>query len=290
MLTRSFVHLDGIGPVRERKLWGQGIAHWDSLEAQADKLVRADKLEATRMELQRSREALERNDLFYFYQKLPREQLWRLLPGRLDEVAYLDIETTGLGMPPVSESTTVTFVHRGELLQEHSHRLKSLLVKKVASECKILCTFFGEVFDVPFLRNEYGVPFEVAHLDLCFWLKRLGFKGGLKRIQKEFPDIPARQSLDIDGFDAVRLWNLHLGGMRGALETLLAYNAEDTVVLEPLLIKAYNLQIARHSELRLEPLVEKAPLQVPSRVHPEVYAALRSGGFRSFAEDPHAAF
>ncbi len=290
MLKRSFVHLEGIGPVRERKLWGQGVRHWDQLEAQVETVFRADKWEATRAELMHSRAALERNDLHYFYKRLPREQLWRILPGNFEEVSYLDIETTGLGMPPTSHSTTITFVHRGEVLQEHVPRLKGLLVRKVASECRILCTFFGEVFDVPFLRSEFDVPFEVAHIDLCFWLKRLGFKGGLKRIQKEFSDIPARQSLDIDGFDAVRLWDLHLGGMSGALETLLAYNAEDTVVLEPLLIKAYNLQISRHPELGLEPRADRAPLEVRARVHPAVYESLRGGGsgFRHRDVDFHA--
>jgi uncharacterized protein YprB with RNaseH-like and TPR domain len=139
----------------------------------------------------------------------------------------------------------------------------------------MIVTFFGAAFDVPFLTAEFGVPFDKPHLDLCFWLRRLGCKGGLKRIQKQFPSIPLRTSMDIDGYDAVRLWRLHTKGVPGALETLLAYNAEDTVVLEPLLVEAWRLELARHPDFGLEPLPSRDWPEIPTRVWPEVYGLLR---------------
>jgi uncharacterized protein len=193
-------------------------------------------------------------------------------------IAYLDIETTGTGHPPLCESTTITFYFKGQVLQEHDHAKKKALIKKVLDECSMVCTFFGEAFDVPFLEKEYGILFKKPHVDLCFWLKRLGYKGGLKKVQKLFKEIPERLSLDIDGFDAVRLWKLHKRGVDGALETLLTYNAEDTVVLEPLLVIAYNLEVEKNAQsapTRLEKLPMRSLPELTTKVHRKVYDYLR---------------
>jgi len=49
---------------------------------------------------------------------------------------------------------------------------------------------------------------------------------------------------DIDGFFAVLLWNEYRkSGSQKALDTLLAYNVQDTVNLESLMVTAYNLKI-----------------------------------------------
>jgi uncharacterized protein len=275
VLERSFVHLPGVGDAKEKQLWERGVLGWQELEASGARHFTAARWLKVAAELQRSRAAHGARDPFYFYQTLPRDHLWRLVPDYWRDIAYLDIETTGMGRPPDAHSTTITFWFRGQLLQEHETAAKARLIRHVLGQAKVLCTFFGEAFDVPFLRAEFGIPFSIAHLDLCFWLKKLGFRGGLKRIQKQFPQIPARLSMDIDGFDAVRLWRMHRQGKPGALETLLTYNAEDTVVLEPLLVLAYNLEVAKRPELGLAPLPLPAMPELPTRVYPEIYAALR---------------
>ena len=49
---------------------------------------------------------------------------------------------------------------------------------------------------------------------------------------------------DIDGFFAVLLWDEYQRtGDQKALDTLLAYNIQDTVTLENLLVTAYNMKI-----------------------------------------------
>ncbi|MGO8745639.1 MAG: hypothetical protein ACLQNE_06585 [Thermoguttaceae bacterium] len=41
MLRHTFIHLPGVGPRRERTLWGQGILDWDRfLEAVEGRLLR----------------------------------------------------------------------------------------------------------------------------------------------------------------------------------------------------------------------------------------------------------
>lgn len=277
MLDKSFVHLAGIGLSTEKKLWDRGIGNWGHLAEFAPTYFEGTRLRTIQDGLKETFAAWEKKDLHYFYKLLPRPELWRLVPKFLDDIAYLDIETDGLKLPPVSQSTTITFCFRGQLYQEHEPRLKKLLVEKIDAECAIYCTFFGEVFDVPFLRKEFGVPMEKAHLDLCFWLKRLGFGGGLKKVEKEFPDIRSRESFDIDGFDAVRLWKLYEKGVPGALETLLTYNAEDTVVLESLLIKAYNFEVAKRPYLGLSPLEFRLIPEIPTKVDLAIYERLRSG-------------
>src|SRR5579885_2223975 len=272
MLQRSFVHIPGIGQATEQKLWQRGIRSWETLHQSATEVFKLTRADAVRRALDESLSAYARRDLAYFSSSLPRDQLWRLLPEvSLDEIAFLDIETTGLGFPPASHSTTISFYLGGQVYQEYEPGPKLELIRDVLSRCSMIATFFGQAFDVPFLEREFGIPFNKPHLDLCFWLRRLGCTGGLKRVQKLFPSIPTRTSLDIDGYDAVRLWRLHVKGVPGALETLLAYNAEDTVVLKALLVEAWRLELARHPDFGLEPLPSRDWPAIPTRVWPEVY-------------------
>ena len=82
--------------------------------------------------------------------------------------------------------------------------------------------------------------------------------------------------MDIDGFDAVRLWRMHKRGVPRALETLMTYNAEDSLVLQPLLHIAYEREFDRHPELPLRSLNEPLPLPaIATQVDPFAYAVLR---------------
>jgi uncharacterized protein len=264
-----------VGRRTEHLLWERGINSWEALGEQAHEYFRGKRLAPVLEAIHESQEAWERKDLLFFSQRLPRAEQWRLAPGFFEEVAFLDIETTGLYFPPRSESTTICFYFRGEIFQEHEYPLKRQLIERMMDEASVFCSYNGAGFDLPFLRQEFLLPLHKPHVDLCPWFRRLGFKGGLKRVQAEFSDVPQRNSYDIDGFDAVRLWQLHLRGQRGALETLRSYNAEDTVVLEPLLVKALNLESEQRPYLRL-PVWETGPRPtLPTQVDFRVYEMLR---------------
>ena len=292
MLKQSFVHLPGVGPLTEKKLWQMGVLNWDQLRKKAPGLFKQPKATAILERLDQCERALEKKDFYFFSGVLPKDQHWRVLPeipNVLDRIAYLDIETTGLGFPPSSESTAITFYYQGQVLQAHEHAQKKKLIQTILAEKPILVTFFGQAFDVPFLTQEYGVKFDCVHLDLCFWLKRQGYKGGLKKIQKLFSDIPSRLSMDIDGYDAVRLWKFHQRGVQGALDTLLTYNAEDTIVLEPLFVKAYNHELEVFPNCQVKRLEPRALPELKTHLFPEIYGLLRSGGPKPIqVEDPHA--
>ena len=190
---------------------------------------------------------------------------------------YLDIETTGLGFPPESHSTSIAVLFNDELFLEHDPQKKLDLLREIDHQAKMLVTFNGGPFDLPFLRREFGLAFSQLHLDLRFWFARLDLRGGLKNIQRSFPEVPQRAYMDIDGFDAVRLWRMHEHGLERALETLLTYNAEDTVVLEQLVYSGLNLESERRRQLGLPTYVLPPAKRIPTSVCPEIYRILRSG-------------
>jgi len=108
---------------------------------------------------------------------------------------------------------------------------------------EILVTYNGKGFDIPVLERWFHIKLTHAHIDLRFILAKLGFKGGLKGCEKQLGI--NRGALDgVDGYFAVLLWHDYINNHNEkALETLLAYNIEDTVNLELLLIEAYNRNI-----------------------------------------------
>lgn len=266
LLENTFLHLPGIGPVGERKLWAQGVQRWDDLAERGPILFSPADWSTLARAIDESREKLAAGDYRYFLERFPRDEHWRVISERtLDRIAYLDIETTGMGYPPQSQSTSITFYYQGQVLQAHDSTEKYKLIRHILDDSLMLSTFFGQGFDLPFLSQEYGFNFVGPHLDLCFWLKRHGFKGGLKKVQTLFPEIPSRASAGMDGMDAVRLWRRHQRGEAGALESLLHYNAEDTIVLEALLVIAFNLELKRLPELGLSPF---SPLA--ARPYPEL--------------------
>lgn len=276
LIRKSFVHLAGVGPKTEAQLWRQGVGDWDELRAKAPRIFKGRRLDGILAALDASLEAWGRRDLYFFHQALPGNERWRMVPGGFEDVAYLDIEATGGSFPPVCHSTAVAFYFRGEVLQEHETAKKRALIDRILAEASMLCTFNGGGYDVPFLSQEYGMRFPIAHVDLCPWLRRLGFRGGLKAIQKALPHLHQRASMDIDGFDAVKLWALHLRGVEGALDTLMTYNAEDTLILEPLLVEAFNREVDARPDLGLERLIAGPTPRLATEVVPAVYALLRS--------------
>jgi hypothetical protein len=72
---------------------------------------------------------------------------------------------------------------------------------------------------------------------------------------------------DIDGFFAVLLWDEYQRtGDQKALDTLLAYNIQDTVTLENLMVTAFNLKLKEtpfyETHLIEESLLPANPLRV----------------------------
>jgi uncharacterized protein YprB with RNaseH-like and TPR domain len=88
------------------------------------------------------------------------------------------------------------------------------------------------------------MDFPQLHVDLCFALKRLGYSGGLKRIEEKLGIDRTEETRGLSGWDAVRLWRMYRAGNEKALEVLLTYNREDVLHMENLLQWAYPRLVA----------------------------------------------
>ncbi len=275
LLRRSFVHLKGVGPRSEKHLWKIGMTDWEELLKHAPQMFKSKRLDDVCQSIEQSLAAWDRGDLYYFDRQLPGAERWRLIPGGFDDIAYFDIEAANGGMPPATESTAVAFCFRGELHQEYEYSRKRDLLNWIMDEASLFCTYNGAAYDLPFLSAEFGLALHKAHIDLCPWLRRQGFKGGLKAIQKTTAHLHQRSSMDLDGYDAVRLWKMHEEAQPGALETLLTYNAEDVLILEPLLVDAYNREVDNHPELALSKIVSAPLPSLKTSIDPSIYEKLR---------------
>jgi hypothetical protein len=187
--------------------------------------------------------------------------LWRLYSDFRHRVAYLDIETTGLwfGLDDITViglydgNSTKSFV-LGENLDDFAEEV---------ARYSLIVTFNGACFDLPFLRTRFPeFDRDLAHLDLRYLLKRLGYSGGLKRIEPELGISRPGVLGQLDGYCAVLLWKKHLQGRRGALDTLLRYNLEDVVNLERLAQLAYNSMLAT-IPIPVEPLALSEGVRPP---------------------------
>lgn len=239
MLLHTFSHIPGIGYATERMLWDKGVTTWNQLQQRPEIVPRVSNGEILKY-LARSQKFLG-HDPHFFINLLKRADTWRLFPHFRASTAYLDIETTGLGGG--AEITTISLYDGSEVRTYISGRNLENFLDDVM-EFKVLVTYNGISFDIPFIERFFKTKLNHAHIDLRHVLARLGCKGGLKGCEKQMGI--NRGTLDgIDGAFAVLLWREYERyDNELALETLLAYNIEDTVNLERLLVEAYNRSVA----------------------------------------------
>lgn len=254
MLTSTFVHLKGIGPSTERRLWEQGIADWAAFrqESQLTGIAPARKT-AYDAELALAQDHLDLHNPRYFAQCLHTRDHWRLFQTFGARALYLDIETTGLSARE-GQVTLVGLYRQGHMRTLIRGRdLTEEAIQEELDRADLLITFFGTVFDIPYLQTCFaGLRMSIPHFDLCFAARRVGLQGGLKSIEREM-DI-ARQSdlLQLDGLEAVRLWNRYRAGHDAALDQLVRYNAADTQNLEPLAACLYERLVLRYGPQALD--------------------------------------
>ncbi|MDR3570000.1 MAG: ribonuclease H-like domain-containing protein [Syntrophobacteraceae bacterium] len=245
MLQHTFVHLPGVGIKTELSLWQKGINSWEIF---LDEYGRSfcpfgpRKYKALSEHVELCRQRLEALDIDYFAETMPSDHLWRLFADFRRCAAYLDIETTGLGGP--NDHITTAALYDGARVFHYVHGQNLDSFAKDLMRYKLLVTYNGTCFDLPFIRNYFGISVDQAHIDLRYLLAGLGYRGGLKCCEKNL-GVDRGELEGVDGYLAVLLWSEYRKkGRKKALETLLAYNMADAVNLEILMVRAFNMKVA----------------------------------------------
>lgn len=256
MLQNTFLHLPGIGPKKEREFWEKGILTWDDFErafpAQPGFFESGSGLE---QELRASRKALAKNNYDFFAERLPTHEHYRIVLTDPDHTAFLDIETTGLSRH-YDEITVVGYSMAGEY-RAYIKGTDWREFKKSLSQARCLVTFNGTIFDLKFLEKEFpDLRLPKAHLDLRFFARRVGLKGGQKAIESTLGIQRGNDVKDVIGERAPLLWHEYRMGDEKAGKLLLEYNHADVEGMKEILDKT------------LERLFQNEPIPAPLQAKP----------------------
>ncbi len=162
----------------------------------------------------------------YFLRRLAPGHRLRVWPDLEDGVAFLDVETTGLG--PRDEVTVIGLWQAGHRRSFVRGRdLHGFL--EVWRKVEVLVTFNGTGFDLPALARTFHLACLPPHIDLMHEARVYGHAGGLKSIEHS---LGIRRAADEegDGELAVHLWRSYMDeGDQTSLDRLLRYNARDVL-------------------------------------------------------------
>jgi uncharacterized protein len=142
--------------------------------------------------------------------------------------AYLDIETCARG------EVTVVGIYREDrgFRQLVGGEITDQSVWEALAGVDTICTFNGDRFDLPILERQTRLDLRGSFrsLDMLRECRRVGVKGGLKRVEERFGI--ARNTRGMDGWAALHLWARFEGERdQEALGLLLEYNREDVMNL-----------------------------------------------------------
>jgi len=243
-LENSFIVAPGVGEKTETKLWQNNITHWDEIEDSST--VTSGKKDKITSFLEKARKNLEVENTAFFKNKLPKNSYWRMYENFRENVCFFDIETTGLDQRK-NKVTTVSIYRNGE--SKTFVRGQDLTAERLQDEffkSSMIVSFNGKRFDQPFLEHNFDLNIESPHIDLMYPCRKLGYSGGLKKIEKEL-EIERDLEEDTDGKDAIRLWKKYeKKGDQDALEKLVRYNQYDTENLQRLLNIVHEKLDRRH--------------------------------------------
>ncbi len=234
-------------------LWHRGIETWTDFICHEGIIFSPARDRYIQQELILSSASYK--DISFFERRLLPKDMWRLFEAFRNRTAYVDIETSG-GYQGLDE-VTVIGLYDGKQVHSFVNGVNLDDFEVAIADYDLMVTFNGASFDIPIIRRWFRtISLPPAHIDLCRLLRRLGHRGGLKKIEKAF-GLSRDSDIDgMDGYEAVALWKAHQWGDPDALDILLRYNRADIVNLEPLMQWGYREMKSRlfsdHSSLNAQ--------------------------------------
>ena len=240
MIESTFCFLPGVGRTTERRLWRQGLRTWTDFLSRPS----IDRIGPTRKalydaEIEKAVTQYAGDNARYFGVVLPPREHWRLYEWLHPRAVYLDIETDSFG-----QITVVGLYGHGRMTSlVRGESLNTARLGEVFRQYDLLVTFCGTTFDLPMLLRQFpDLPLDQPHLDVCLLGRRLGYRGGLKAIERQLGITRGQELEGMNGDDAVRCWNRWRHSREEeAKARLLHYNEADCVNLQPLAEAFYRL-------------------------------------------------
>ncbi|HEV8595648.1 MAG TPA: ribonuclease H-like domain-containing protein [Thermoplasmata archaeon] len=237
MLRHTFLHCPGVGYVTEKRIWREA-ASWSEFMEREERVAIRGRVRATlRRLIPESERRLAARDQRFFDAWLPTPERWRAYGDFRNDAAYLDIETTGLNWS--GDLITLVGLSDGRRFRTYIRGIDLDELPADLRRHKVLVTFNGTHFDLPILRNAFPTLPPMLHVDLQYPLRRLGHRGGLKRIERRLGLERPDDLKGLTGSDAVKLWRRYERGDEDSLDALIGYNRQDVENLRPLMDYAY---------------------------------------------------
>jgi len=228
MLNATFQCFTGIGENAECRLWEHGCLCWRDFLNGAGDFLSHKKQQLVKSQIEEARIALASGMADWFLNRLKGAAQLRVLNDFAEDTLFLDIETTGLrhtdevtAIATWKNGTPNCFV-KGINLSDFLHE---------AMQTRLLVTYNGERFDLPLLRRCFNIDLALPHLDMRIPLQSLGYRGGLKKCEKQL-NFQRSFAPESDGADAVQLWQQWRNKTdHQSLRRLILYNIEDAYSL-----------------------------------------------------------
>lgn len=243
MIRNSYIFLPGISEKGEQNIWNQGIRSWDDFLSikEIKGISKARKIKYDYM-IKEARSKLNEDDSSYFCDKLESKEMWRLYNFFKEDAVFLDIETSG-----VESGAYITIIGLFDGINTkvmvRNMNLDFDNLREELKKYKIIVTFNGSRFDIPFLSKKCFDLFpDIPQIDLRTMCSKAGLKGGLKDIERELG--VKRQNKIVErmyGGDPFLLWRMFLGsGDDHYLRLLVEYNEEDCINLKQIANISYD--------------------------------------------------
>jgi hypothetical protein len=232
VIRHTFIFLEKVGQKKEEMLWQAGAHDWHSfLSARQIHGISKKAKGYYDRQLSYASRALHNGDSSHF--KGLGSEAWRLYGFFKNECVFLDIEVSG-----VSKHDDITMVGLYDGTQTRlmirGINLDMAALKSELSTYKLIVTYNGRAFDLPFCRKRYPslVP-DIPDIDLRPLCQRLGMRGGLKEIEKSLNITRPPVVGAMYGGDPYRLWRMwRASGDDYYLRLFIEYNEQDILSLK----------------------------------------------------------